>query len=254
MIELESDIENILNSIRKNGCILLLDFDGVLSRIVKNPNMAGMTAETSKILRSCAEKYDIAIISGRTLDSLKKRVDVKAFYVGNHGLEWEIYGKREFHKLSSDDENAVAEAKEAIKQILVNYDGVLYEDKPHVLGLNYRAVPRERVAAFKKDVRKMLQPFVLDRHLRLEHNKKTYELRPAESRNKGDSVKLALKHFRVGSRIPIYIGDGLTDEDAFKVLKDGITIRVRPNKGSFAKYFLKSRNGVDRFLEQLAAL
>ena len=50
----------------------------------------------------------------------------------------------------------------------------------------------------------------------------------------------------------MYIGDSLTDEDAFRTLTDGITIRVGKSGASAAQYYFKSRSGVDRFLRRIA--
>jgi trehalose-6-phosphatase len=49
----------------------------------------------------------------------------------------------------------------------------------------------------------------------------------------------------------IYVGDDTTDEDAFKALQDGITIRVGEKKESAAQYFVESQTEVVRLLEML---
>jgi trehalose 6-phosphate phosphatase len=48
---------------------------------------------------------------------------------------------------------------------------------------------------------------------------------------------------------PIYIGDDLTDESAFKVLEDqGITVLVGSPKVSHARYYLNNTDEVQQFL------
>ena len=49
--------------------------------------------------------------------------------------------------------------------------------------------------------------------------------------------------------LPVYIGDDVTDEDAFKVLKKkGLTIFVGEKAGSAAQYYLKTTEEVTEFL------
>jgi trehalose-phosphatase len=56
--------------------------------------------------------------------------------------------------------------------------------------------------------------------------------------------------------LPVYIGDDLTDEDAFKALKNtGLTVLVgQPSKTSFASYYLKKPKDVIFFLKRISAL
>jgi len=56
--------------------------------------------------------------------------------------------------------------------------------------------------------------------------------------------------------VPVYIGDDVTDETAFKVLKEkGITVFVKgERKTSLAEYYLSSTNEVVKFLGQLNKL
>ncbi|MDO8561746.1 MAG: trehalose-phosphatase, partial [bacterium] len=53
------------------------------------------------------------------------------------------------------------------------------------------------------------------------------------------------------SCLPIYIGDGSTDEDAFRALPDGVTIRVGKSATSAAEYYFNTRGGVDKFLHKI---
>jgi trehalose 6-phosphate phosphatase len=85
----------------------------------------------------------------------------------------------------------------------------------------------------------------------------TFELRPEINWNKGDSALFADKHLneKIGKNfIPIYLGDSDTDEDAFKALKDGITIRVGKFEKSAAKWYLKNQKEVEPFLKWLLGL
>ncbi len=69
---------------------LLLDYDGTLSPIASHPDLAVIPPETKKVLERLAKNPDvfIAIISGRSVDNVKKMVGIEGItYAGNHGLE-----------------------------------------------------------------------------------------------------------------------------------------------------------------------
>lgn len=87
-------------------------------------------------------------------------------------------------------------------------------------------------------VREIL-PLVHSSGLTVLHGKKVIELRPQLNWTKGHAALWVMKHIRRRSVLPIYIGDDLTDEDAFGALADGITIRVGAHGRSKARYYVR---------------
>ncbi|HMX44103.1 MAG TPA: trehalose-phosphatase, partial [Elusimicrobiota bacterium] len=68
--------------------LLALDFDGTLAPLVDHPSRARMPATLRKRLGALTDRCDVAVLSGRSLADVRKRVGVgKVFYGGNHGLE-----------------------------------------------------------------------------------------------------------------------------------------------------------------------
>jgi len=82
------------------------------------------------------------------------------------------------------------------------------------------------------------------------HGAKTIEYISRKAWHKGTFVAYALRRFR-GAPLAIYIGDEETDEDAFRALADGMTIRVGKSRKSAAQYFLRSQTEVAVFLQNL---
>jgi trehalose-phosphatase len=80
------------------------------------------------------------------------------------------------------------------------------------------------------------------------------EVRPPVDWDKGKVVMWLLARQQFASEgkqvLPVYIGDDLTDEDAFKAIKNkGITIFVGEPKVSHAQYYLKNVNEVAEFIK-----
>ncbi|MBU2565687.1 MAG: trehalose-phosphatase, partial [Candidatus Thermoplasmatota archaeon] len=77
-----------LDKIKNKKLILLLDYDGTLTPIVSRPELAVLSDDMRDVLKKIAKRYPLAIISGRSLEDVKKLVDVEnIYYAGNHGFE-----------------------------------------------------------------------------------------------------------------------------------------------------------------------
>src|SRR3989338_7494622 len=71
---------------------LFLDYDGTLTPIVEKPDKASISKRAKNLLESLSKNpvYKIAVISGRSLGDIRRRVGIKGIiYVGNHGIEIE---------------------------------------------------------------------------------------------------------------------------------------------------------------------
>lgn len=242
--------------------MLFLDYDGTLTPIVNNPSQALLSPEVKNDLRRLADtaKCGLVIISGRSLDDIKKRVRIEGLiYVGNHGLEIEGPKIKFRNILTEKTKAAFKEIKDAIDKKLNAIKGILVEDKKHSMSVHYRLVEQKDVPSLKKDLDAILKTFAAEEIVTIRHGKKVIEIRPAVDWDKGKVVlwllarqRFALKDEEIAA---IYIGDDSTDEDAFKVLKDkGLTIFVGEPRPSSAQYFVRDTNEVARFLRDLITL
>lgn len=88
---LMADLENYLEEyVSGKPFALLLDYDGTLAAIQPHPDMTYMTDYTREALLniSTSSNIFIAIISGRGVDDVKKKVGIdNIIFAGNHGLE-----------------------------------------------------------------------------------------------------------------------------------------------------------------------
>lgn len=207
---------------------VLLDFDGTLSDIVPDPAAATLVDGAAEALKKLAEHCPVAIVSGRDLDDLRARVGVEGlWYAGCHGFELLAPdGSTHTHDAAPGAERALAEVAGELRRRLGDIPGILVEHKRFAVAVHYRRVAPERVAAVVSAVHELAR----GQGLRVTGGRKVVELRPDIDWNKGSALRWILGHLTV-SVLPIYIGDDLTDEDAFDAVEaDGQSIVVRHNE------------------------
>ena len=247
------DLANIKNKLKKSNSILLLDFDLTLSPLAKNPANATLPDDTKILLKKLSKHINIAVITGRTINDIKKRIKLSEItYIGNHGLEYEVEGITKSTQLSIKSKKGLKDTKKKFLNIKRKYSGVIVEDKKLTLALHYRLLLPQDKFAFLADIKKIKMG--LEKYgLRGILYKKTLEVRPETKEDKGTASLFILKKFGNHKQV-IYIGDGKTDEDAFRVFPHGITIRVGKSKQSLAKYYVRDTREVKKFLVWLLSI
>jgi len=254
-----SSLEDIKKSLKNKFVYLFLDYDGTLSPIAKTPAKARMSDGAKELLLklSKASNCKIAIISGRSLAYISKRVGLKnIIYVGNHGFE--IKGPKIKFKspVSRKYRKIIKELKAKLKKNLSPFKGVLIEDKEFCLAVHYRLADENDISAIasKFYVSTFIDEF--RNNIQVRSGKMVREIRPPILWDKGiaalwllDQQSSVMKGRKM-EVLPVYIGDDATDEDAFRVLKDrGITVFVGKPKNTKARFYLKDTSEVITFLE-----
>jgi len=247
----------------QNGHIMLfLDYDGTLAPIVKRPQDAVMPSKIKRILKDLLKVPDIeiAVISGRRLDDVKKIVGLRnIIYVGNHGFEAEGPKIKFIVQNLSGFKAVLKKIKKELTKRLYGIKGILIEDKGVTLSVHYRLVRKKDISLIKAIFQKALIFYQIKNKVKTGFGKKLFEVRPAINWDKGKVVLWLLKRhksFLKGKRVlPVYIGDDVTDEDAFKNLRGrGLTIFVGKSRSSQAEYFLKNTAQVHMFLKKILQL
>lgn len=235
---------------------VLLDFDGTLSDIVADPGTATPLAGTVRALEKLARQCPVAVVSGRELEDLRARVAVPGiWYAGSHGFElMGPDGRRHVHSAGSSAQGAVARAAAALDHDLREISGALVENKRFAVAVHHRGVPEDQVARVVSAVHRIGHAT----GLRVTAGRKVTELRPPVSWDKGRAVDWILEHLATPA-VPVYVGDDLTDEDAFDAVgAGGITVCVRnPEAGdrrTAAEFGLDGPGRVRDLLVRLAVL
>lgn len=251
--------EKLKDKLKSKYIFLFLDYDGTLAPIVDTPAQAIIPRETRFLLERLAKSpmAKLAIISGRALEDIKNKVGIKdIIYVGNHGLEIES-PKIKFESLILLRYKAILKSlKGELNKKLSSIRGVILEDKGLSLSVHYRLVEKKRILEVKTVIYQTALPYLVKNKIKIKTGKLVMEIMPPLERDKGKTVLwlLARQKFALRDKpiLPIYIGDDITDEDAFGVLKDkGLTIFVGRPKPSKAEYYLKNTQEVFGFLKDI---
>lgn len=234
---------------------VFLDYDGTLTPIVADHAKALLAAEMRETVEALAAQCPVIIVSGRDLERLQALVDLPGvLYAGSHGFD--IAGAHGSDIRLQQGTGFLTELDEVegeLRAALAAIPGHAVERKRFSIAVHYR-----QVAADSVDTVRVAVDRVLDAHprLRLGHGKKVFEIRPDIDWGKGEAVRwilerLALDHPGV---VPVYVGDDITDEDAFRMLAGhGLCIAVRHDEArrTAADYALADIGEVRRFLEML---
>ena len=253
--DLPAAMENF-SEIQKNlvpgKTMVFLDFDGTLAPIVAHHADAEISEEMRNLVRHLAEKYPVTVISGRGMADVKERMDLPdLYYAGSHG--YEISGPDGFFKENEAAQQVLPlfdQLEPLLKKELYEVKGADYERKKFTLAVHYRQVAPELEQEVRETVNRVLQKFPA---LTAAEGKKVIEIRPYIDWHKGKAVEFLKKTLSVEDKpYSLYIGDDVTDEDAFREVQHGIGILVgEHSQNTFADYALKDLDQVKSFFERL---
>jgi trehalose 6-phosphate phosphatase len=216
---------------------LFLDLDGTLVEIAARPEDVVAGKDLCTLLRALAEEMHgaLAVITGRTIESAERVLNGAVDSIaGIHGFERRFAGEV---TRASDDISPVASAASEARALLAS--GALrarLEDKHGGLALHYRDIPDAAA-----DVRRIAAKLAEKHGLSVIEGKMVAEL-TLGVRSKGDAVRAFMNEAPFAGRIPLAVGDDITDEDAFAAAyaAGGYGILVGPPKRTAARHILPS--------------
>jgi len=226
---------------------VFLDFDGTLAGLQDDADTVFLARGMDKVLRACATRLDgaLAVMSGRDLDDLLKRVPDSLWRFGNHGLRVSAPGG------SATDSPMWAPSAliDALSEISSRHIGVRLEPKGPVLAVHYRAAPGVE-AKLRSALSDAIAPFA---DYSLQHGKMVFEAKPAAA-NKGACLLRAMQSKPFVGRRPVMIGDDATDEDAFAAAQSAGGIAVKVAEGAtVALHHLDCVQDVHALLKEFAS-
>ncbi|MBI2040428.1 trehalose-phosphatase [Candidatus Microgenomates bacterium] len=258
-MDLWKDLDKITAFFKKSPVkIIMLDFDGTLTPIVKSPKEAKLSIGTRHLLQKLCQKPNLylAIVSGRELKDIKKKIGLpNIIYGGNHGLEGEILGEKYSFPIPQKTLAVLKDIREQLNKITNQFEGIFIEDKRLTFSLHYRLADKQQMPKVKLLLQETIKPYVKKGLISVVAGKMVFDIRPKVNWDKGSFAKLVTDQMYTQTKIPpviIYIADDTTDEDVFRRFNKEITIKVGKDQQSSAKYSLKNTKEVFKFLEWMA--
>ncbi|OGS44173.1 MAG: trehalose-phosphatase [Elusimicrobia bacterium RIFOXYD2_FULL_34_15] len=250
---------SISKKIKGLKILLCFDYDGTLTPIAKKPEYAKLDFKTRNILKNVCKnkKFILMVISGRPLSEIRKMVKLRdVIYAGNHGFEIEIKKCNFVHQEAEIASPIIKEIRKIIENKIKMIPGAFVEDKKFTLSIHWRLVNKKYLRKLFSIIKNVIHN---NKKIKLTKGKKVWEIRPNINWDKGKALLWVLSRLsakRAGLHVrypllPVYVGDDTTDEDAFKALKCGITVKVGKSNKSKAGYYLKSQQEVVKFLKIL---
>ena len=220
------------------------DYDGVLAPLVGDPSAAVPLPGVAEALGRLAavDGVTVALVSGRGVADLQATSGLTGHFrwVGSHGAEFdgplpaELAGRRD----------ALADR---LAPLTAAVPGARLEVKPASVAVHVREVAdRAAAAELLAQARQATDP-----SLTLKPGKEVLEIAVTDADKGSALVRLARE---LGAAATIYLGDDLTDEDAFRVLgTDDVTVKVGEGPTG-AAHRVPDPAAAPALLEQLADL
>ena len=240
---------------------VFLDYDGTLTPIVDRPEDALISESMREAVRRLAERLPVCVVSGRDRRVVQALMGVDDLIVaGSHGFDiWSPEGTVEREE-GAEFEALLDGVKRRLHEELDPIEGALVELKRISIAAHYRLVSEEE----RPRVRKVVDTILAEHpeELKITPGKMVYEIQPKIEWDKGRAMLYLLETLDLDRDdvVPLYLGDDVTDEDAFETLAErGVGIFVGSpddpevaERTTAADYILLSTEEVRQFLDTLA--
>ncbi len=231
---------------------ILLDYDGTLTPIAAKPELAILDAGVRDLLRRLETVATVGIITGRDMATIRNLIGVDGLAVASdHGFDVLLPDGHRTTVPGAEVYGAVIDALgSAAETALEGLEGAMVEVKPYSVAIHFRQTPDAQVAAVEAAVGDVIRDFP---QFRAAPGKKVLELRPDMDWHKGSALLAIIEALGVDPDRTLFIGDDVTDEDAFRALGDrGTTILVAEEpRQTAARYRLRNTGEVARLLAQI---
>ena len=238
---------------------VFLDYDGTLTPIVDRPEDALISERMRQAVRRLAAQFPVGVVSGRDRRVVQGLMGVDDLIVaGSHGFDiWSPTGGAIERQEGVEFKDLLEEVLQRLTEELGSIKGALIEPKSNSVAAHYRLVSEAERPRVAEVVQQILDTQA--GRLKVTPGKMVYEIQPNIDWNKGKAVLHVLRSLGLDRNdvVPVYLGDDVTDEDAFGALQGrGIGVFVGraddpevAGRTTYADYALESIEEVEKFLD-----
>ncbi|MEN3974038.1 trehalose-phosphatase [Emcibacter sp. SYSU 3D8] len=195
---------------------LFLDVDGTLLEIRERPDLVTVPPALLDIISGVAQRLDgaLALVSGRSIADIDHLLaPLRPPASGQHGSEMRLQHGGVVTPRST--EPIPFSLRRKIAEVAAAIPGVEVEDKGQTVAVHYRAAPQVP-DTLKARIENLVANSGLE--LLLVHGRKVLEVRDARI-SKGTAVHDFMQTPPFAGRLPIFVGDDVTDEDGFAAVE-----------------------------------
>jgi trehalose 6-phosphate phosphatase len=234
--------ERMIARLAADRALLAFDYDGTLAPIVADRERAEMRPSTRALLRVAAVLFPCAVVSGRARADVAARVASAPLVavVGNHGAE--VDGAPAEPLLRARIEAWAVALRGALRHV----PGVDVEAKGLSLAVHHRAA-----GAAPDDVARIAALAATLPGARVFGGDGVVNVTLADAPTKGSAVEALASRERAGT--VLFVGDDVTDEDAFRSPAVTFGVRVGASRRSRAGWYLEDQLEIDALLRALVA-
>ena len=190
---------------------LFLDFDGTLVDLAPTPDSILVEDRIAPTLIRLSDALDgaIAIVTGRELADVDGHLKLKLPAAGLHGMQYRPHAEAQIETIERP--SSLDHVMRLIRETIDFEEGLFLEDKALSFGVHYRACP-DKGPMVKQALGDALTDF---KDLHVISGKMLFEVKPRHI-NKGHAVGRFLEEEGFKGRMPVFVGDDVTDEDGFR--------------------------------------
>jgi trehalose 6-phosphate phosphatase len=207
---------------------IFTDFDGTLVDLADTPDAIAVPDALSTEIVEAARLVDgaLAVISGRELADLERYLPSGIAAAGGHGTERRRSDGSRITPAASLNE-AAANVASRLREFVDGHPGLLLELKTSSVALHYRRAPD--LADACRDA--MAEALAAAPDFEMLEGKMVVEARPV-ALGKADAIRAFMNEAPFIGRVPVFLGDDVTDEDGFRAAQEmgGVGIKIGEGK------------------------
>lgn len=182
--------------------LVILDFDGTIVEIAKNPALARVTGKEKLGLEKLSRIADVAILTGRPSTFVRKQIPGRKIRVLG------LHGNKNLKRTP-----ALKQAETQVRTMLSGTKGIIFEEKSSGFVVHYRKVPPQNAFKVRRAVESTARKF--KGKIKLVDARKAFEFLAHDAKTKKDTLREIVEENK--GRLVVFVGDDQSDCEAIKM-------------------------------------